>query len=81
MPLLLMLAFCRSGNFLEVPSCPENDEFALNSTIREQFYKRILKQKPSLEYGCDLELMGGLALDDPNKNMEFLKSKKVLTYY
>ncbi|KAK6754355.1 hypothetical protein RB195_013386 [Necator americanus] len=80
-PFFLMLAFCRLGNFQEAPSCPENDQFTLNSTIRKQLYDRISKLHPSLKYDCGLESMGGLALNDPNKNMESLKPKKVLTYY
>ncbi|ETN69097.1 hypothetical protein NECAME_15530 [Necator americanus] len=33
------------------------------------------------KYDCGLESMGGLVLGDPNKNMEVVNSKKVLTYY
>ncbi|KAK6754356.1 hypothetical protein RB195_013387 [Necator americanus] len=77
----LMLAFCRLGNLQEAPACPDNGEFTLNIMIRKQLYERISMLQPSLKYDCGLESMGGLVLGDPNKNMEVLNSKKVLTYY
>ncbi|ETN84690.1 hypothetical protein NECAME_17038 [Necator americanus] len=77
----LMLPFCSLGELQEaVPACLENDEFTLNGSIRSQLYDRISKLQPSLKYDCDLELMGGFVFNEPKKNMEFLKYKKVLLF-